>query len=213
VVLDVDDLHLVEVELDDQPLDRPGVAVLARLRAHPGERPQDAPLGGRVALAGVAGGPRVDHGQREVLDAALAHGRLPLRVGLHGLLAGHELLPHDLRLHALDVLPRDHAAVGERDHRLIGGALGALVEHHERLAGHGLAGLDGRLGGLVQRDEHEPRAPIEALLGLEDRRGGGHLVGAQRLQGMGHPRLFDRGHAVTSAASTSSSRTKRPILS
>ena len=58
----------------------------------------------------------------------------------------------------VDVLPGDDLAVRERDDRLVGRALAALVEHDERLARHRLAGaMHGRLGRLVQGDEDEPR--------------------------------------------------------
>src|SRR3712207_9584449 len=44
VVGDVDDLHLVEVDRHDEPLDRAGVAVLAGGRAHPRQRAADPAL-------------------------------------------------------------------------------------------------------------------------------------------------------------------------
>jgi hypothetical protein len=207
VVGDLDDLHLVEIDDDDQPLDRPRVAVLAGLRAHPRQRADDPALVRMVLRTGVARRPRIDHREREVLDAAQAHRRLPAGVGLHELLAGHELLGHHRRLHALDVHERDDTLLGQRDDGLIRLAEGLLVEHDEGLARDGLAGLHGGLGRLVQADEDEARGRGQAHLRLQDRRRGGDLLGRERLQRMQDRWCVERAHAISSSAS----RSKRPI--
>ena len=130
VVPDVDDLHQVQVDQHDQALDRAGVAVVVLPVAHERQRPdQPAALG---VLDVEAGRPGVDHRQREVGDAALAHRLLPPGVGpgdLLGLKNSSSITPgctpssdrHE------DTRPPDReTTVSTVFWR------GAVVQHHER---------------------------------------------------------------------------------
>ena len=104
VVFHADDGHRVQVDPGDDAVDRVGVAVVLRVVAHPGERGDEAAVVGADAGLDVRRGPRVDHAQVEVGDAALAHRLLPARVLADDVLGGHELFEHDARLDAGDLL-------------------------------------------------------------------------------------------------------------
>src|SRR4051812_47113088 len=79
-------------------------------------------------------------------------------------------------------LPADRGARGGGNRTLARGPPRAVVEDDGRLARPARAGLYRRLGRLVQGDEDEARAAVELLLGLDDGRRRGHLLGGQRLE-------------------------------
>ena len=192
VVLDVHDLHAVEVEADDQALHRAGVSVVVRIPlAHPGQRPEEAALGGRVLGAVVADRPGVDHDHVEVGDATPAHRLLPAGVLPDRLLGGQELFEHDRRLDTGHLAPQPHLAGGDRDHRLVRLVFGPFPEHDMRLALERLARLvaqDGVLGWFPQRDVDEAGARGQAAVPIEDPADGLDLLRRQRLQRMPYPR-------------------------
>jgi hypothetical protein len=219
VVDDADDLHRVEVDLGDEPLDRARIAVLAGLGAHPRERAAEAPLRRVVLGAGVRGGPRVEHREREVLDAALAHRLLPALVLEHDLLGRHELLFADRRLDAGAPLGADDLAVGERDDRLEHAHPATLAHDDLGLARHGGPGLprmERLLGRLVKHDEDEAGLLVEPEFVAQDGGRGGDLVGRQRFERMGGRRLDGgRGgiHRVGLLSSDDGWRRRRPYRS
>ena len=184
VILDVDDLHLVEIDDGEEVGHRAGVAVVGGMAPHPGQRAdQAAPLLAREAE--VPGRPRVDHGEAEIGDAALAHGLLPARIGAHRGLALEELVEDDRRLDAGHGRPREHALLGQRDDRLVGRPGRVVEQDREGLALDGRARLVAQhhvLGRLVQGDGDHPRARPRRLLGPDQRPGAGDLVGAEGVE-------------------------------
>ena len=101
-----------------------------------------------------------------------------------------------------DRFPGHHRLVGERDHRLVRGALAPLVHDEVRLPRQrGAVGRPGQqlgLGRLLQRDEDEPRAGSQVLPFAQQGRRGGDLVARERFQGVGcggDGRVLDGGHA------------------
>jgi len=88
---------------------------------------------------------------------------------------------------------------GDRDHRLVGPALGPFAEHDMRLALERLALLvaqDRVLGRFPQRDVDETGARGQASVLPEDLAGGLDLLRRQRLQRVPHrhPDLLGRRH-------------------
>src|SRR5690606_32281950 len=74
---------------------------------------------------------------------------------------------------------------GDRHNRLIGGTLGLIEHHDERLAVDRVArleGLDDVLGRLVERDRDDPRAVGEPALLAHDLAGGRDLLRAKGIQ-------------------------------
>jgi len=189
VVLDVDDLHLVEVELDDQVFDRSGIDMLTGTGPDPGQRPAEAALLGAVGLGVVAGRPGIGHRHVEVGHTALAQRLLPARVLADDLVDGHELLEHDRGLGALNLLPADDLLLGEGDHRLVRLAVGAVTKDDERLPVDlgpvpGLEGENVLLGRLIQHHIDEPVAGVESPFLLEERRRSLDLVSRERVERM-----------------------------
>ena len=183
-VLELDELHRVQIDDRDQPLDRTRVAVVARLRAHPGQRPAQPP----VVAQRPARRPRVDHQQAGIGDAASGQRREELGVGLEHLLAFDELLEHHPWLHARDERHRGHRLIGERDDRLVNLAAGAIHQDDERLPRHRrvvrvrVPGEHVGLGRLVQLDGREADAVGQLALLAQDRHRLDDLVGGERLQ-------------------------------
>ena len=94
----------------------------------------------------------------------------------------------------------DDAALGERDHGLVGLAGRVVEQHHERGPLHRVARpvREHRLlGGLVQRDEDDPHARAERALGAHDLPRALDLGRAQRLQ-----RMDGRCHASSPSVPT-----------
>ena len=159
-VLDREHLHLVEVHDRHHVGDRPGIAIVVGTAPHPRERANE-PAAFVLGKSEVARRPRVHHRQIEVGHAALLHRRLPAGVRTNRRLALDELVEHERGLHAGHVLPGEHAALGQGDHRLVRAARRAVHEHDERgsldLVARPMAEHD-LLRGLVEHDEDHPRA-------------------------------------------------------
>lgn len=186
VILDVGDLHDVEVEDRDDALDGTGVAVLGGCGPHEGERAAD--LRGvlvAVPLPVVTRGPGVDHGEVEIDDAPPQHRLLPTWVGADGRLHGGKLVdgvprePAGDRCPRLDDTGRDvHDRLVEHPHR-------GVVCRHECPARDGLPRVErqGRpLVRLGKLDRDESRCASEVLVACQDRRGGLDLGAVQRIQ-------------------------------
>ena len=134
---------------------------------------------------GVPVGPRVDEDEVEVGDAALGEGRddvgvldqrlvrlVPLVQGHVGLLAGHGL-------------PGEDGVVGQRDQRLVGGALVAAPAGDPCLAADRVAGGEGAddvLGRLPELDRGEAPALVDAAVPAQDGGGRAELVGGERVE-------------------------------
>ncbi len=198
-VLHRDHRHRVQVHDRQQVGHRPRVAIVLRVPPHPRERAhQPPPLVLREAE--VARRPAVHHGEAQIGDPAPAHGFLPARVGADRRLAIHELVQHDGGLGAGHVLPRQHAAPGERHDRLVGLAGPGVHEHHERGPLHRVAGPvreHDLLGRLVQHDEDDPHPRPERALRPHDLPGARDLGRGQRIQG-----VDGRCHASSPSPST-----------
>ena len=134
-ILDADHLHRMQVNHGHHILDRPGVAVVLRAGAHPGQRAHE-PSAVVVFNAVVAVGPGIDHTQVKVRDAPLAHRRLPIGVRPAGTLALQELLDDDVRLSVRHMPPRGDPAAGQRDDRLVRSALRPVQQDDERFTLH-----------------------------------------------------------------------------
>ncbi len=181
VVLDVDDLHRVEVDHHDEPLDRAGVAVVVGLAADERQGLDQAPAG--RALGVVAGGPGVEHGEAGVVDAALAHRLLPARVLASDLLGGEELLEHDARLHAGPRRPGQDGLVAQAEHHLDRAGAGAVVEDDGGLPVAHRAGEHLLLRRLAELDLHEPDRRPELGVRADDGGSGADLRRGEGFQG------------------------------
>lgn len=186
MVLDVDDLHVVQVERHDQAFDGTRVAVLRRCRAHEGQRSADQRRVLVLVLrAVVTGRPWVDHRQAEVGDTPFAHGLLPPRVLPHLLLHPRHVFDEIGRESAGNRCPRvDHPRV-EVDDSLVDQLGGTVVHRHERLTRH--LGVPrerqrGSLGRLGQLNHHEFQRRCGVVRFGDDGRGRLDLGTGQRIQ-------------------------------
>ena len=137
VVLDVDDLHGVQVERDDQALDRPRISVLGRGGSHERQRPADQRRVVVVVLrAVIACGPGIDHGEIEVRDTALAHRLLPPRILANNLLDTGEVLDQVGREPARHRGPRIDDPCAEVDEHLLDHLRPDVVHRDERPPRH-----------------------------------------------------------------------------
>ena len=189
VVLDVDDLHFVQVEFDDQALDRARIDVLARPGADPGQGPAEAALLGGVVIGVETGRPGVGDGQVEIGDPTAAESRLPARILPDHVVHGYELFEHDRGLDVLDLLPADDLLLGQGDDRLEGLSIRAIADDDKGLPVELgpvslLRGQNVLLGRLVQHHVDESLAGVEASLLLEDRGSRLDLFCCQRVQWM-----------------------------
>ena len=196
----VDDLeHLAAGHVDegDDSLDGMGVAVVVGRVAHVGQAPAD-PAPFLVRHAEGPRRPRVDLHRVEVLDAAPAHGRLPLGVLLHG---------HD----GGEATPRTAARAGRRvtsvtvrarrcrgRHRLDDVGVGPGHEHHAARGGRrgrpGPTPAPGRGWARTTRCRRSARV-VEAGVGPDQRHRRADLRRAERFRRMGHPgRCLRVGH-------------------
>jgi len=103
-----------------------GVRALAGPVLTPGVRPAEAAVAVLRRCYGVTVGPRVHEHQVHVGDAALLQRRDEVGMLAHQFVAFEELVDGEVRLHARDVLERLDAAVGQRNHALVGGVVGTL---------------------------------------------------------------------------------------
>jgi hypothetical protein len=174
----------VEVDVDDEMLDRPRVRVVGRVALEV-EHGLAEPVRALQRVVERAGGEHVDLHERQVVDAARGERRADAFVGEGGRARRRVVLRRDRREGTLDAPPGDHGAVTERHDDLL--EPGALAEHDQRLARRrGAAGAPGgelRLARLVQRGADDVRA-----LRPGERGGGrrGELLGAQRAERVRH---------------------------
>ena len=170
-VLDLQQLHPVEVDDEVQARDRVGVRAGALPAAAPDVGPADPPAAMLLGHEVRAVGPGVDQHQVHVGDPApgerLDHARVPAqgRVALVELVDGHVRLAVGL------VLPGDDAILAERDARLVDAAVVAVPADHDGLArdrGARLVRPDGLLGRLAQLDRGEAPALADAPVAAQD---------------------------------------------
>ncbi len=156
----VDLHHLHRVQIDHRPdaLDRPGIAVVARVAAQKAERPGQPPAH-LVGIAIKTGRPDVDHHQRRVVGAEMLFEQCAEFLTVdHRLLALDLLVDRHRRLHAGNVPARDNTGLAERDDRLEA-AIRVVVEKN-RLSRTGqldiaVMSVDRSLVRFHQRDRDE----------------------------------------------------------
>ena len=196
-LLELEHPAFVEVDVDDQALDRAGVAVVARLMAQVCDGTGDAPSALHLQSE-PARREDLDLDERHVLHPAAAHRLAPARVGPYRLRRGLVVLERDRRAGAGQLASRDDGVRAEIAHELVQAMLG--VDHDgECTAGRPRSTAPPcevvRLGGLVQphRDEAGlgllPARELGGLLEL------GRRERLERMCGQG----LDR-HAATIAA-------------
>ena len=133
-VLDLEQLHPVEVDDEVQPGDRVGVRARPVLAAVPDVGPADPAAAVLLGDEVRAVGPGVDQDAVHVGDAALRERRDHARVGAQGGVALVELVDGHVRLAVRVVLPAQHAVLVERDQRLVDRAVVAVPADHDGLA-------------------------------------------------------------------------------
>ena len=183
-VEDVDDLRRVHVDDHHDALD--GTAIEVRLVAFEvGEGAQHAAALQRGR--DLPGGPRVDLHLLEIRDLTLPHGRLPARIGLDDLRDGFVLAGEHERLHALDLVPGDHARRSEVRDGFEGAIAPGVDDHRERLSRDRRSGLVRQHVALRwffydQRDVLRVRGPLRRR--AEHFRRGADFVRCQRIERM-----------------------------
>jgi hypothetical protein len=189
-VLDLQDLHRVQVDDGEEIGDGPRVAVVVGMAPHPRQRAHEPPAF-VVGESEVAGRPRVHHRETEIRHPATAHGLLPSGIGADRGRALGELVEHDGRLHAGHVLPGHDAPLRQRDDGLPGLPGGAVQEHDEGGAFDRIAGSVAEhdlLVRLVKRDEDHAALRAGRPIGAQDLPGVLDLGGRERVQ-----RVYGRG--------------------
>ena len=129
-VPDFHDLARVQVDDQDQALDRVRVAVVAPVLAPVGDSANEPPPD-FVRKAEVARRDRVDEHVGEVVDSALLAALDEARVGLCRCLCKIPLLTEHRWLNTWNLVPRDDLLVAHRDVDTVD-ALDLLVEHGHR---------------------------------------------------------------------------------
>ncbi len=191
----VDDLeHLTarHVDEDHHPLDGVGIPVVIGRVAHIGQATTD-PSPFFVGHAEGSCRPRVDLHGCKVLDAAHAHGGLPLDVLLYRHDGGEGLLEQQARSDAGDRGHGEHTRVELRDD-LDHVGFGPRDEHESHATNDGLPRGPGTQllpGRLEQSDVRETGFVGECRIGLHKGNGSGDLAGRQGGEGVLHLR---RGH-------------------
>ena len=181
-VLEVDELAGGDVDQAEDPVQRAGVGVAARVRPRVGEDPGQAPPGGPLLLleAVVAGRDRVDVDGRQLLDPPPAHRGDECRRGPHGVLDGEELVLGHLRLDAGQRPPGADGPGLEVDRRLDRDRGPGVIE--DRLGAAGRRARRCGLDRLEHRQRHEADARRRADVGAQQRHGTRDLGGVQRIE-------------------------------
>ena len=196
LVLDLEQLHAVEVDHEVQPGDRVGVRARALLAAVPDVRPADAAAAVGLRDEVRAVGPGVDQHAVHLRDPAAGERLDDPRVAAQRRVALVELVDGHVRLPVGLVVPARDAILAERDDRLVDLAVVAVPADHHRLADDLVARrevADDRLGGLAQLDRREAPVLAHAALAAQDRRGQADLVRRQRVERVRRSRHADRG--------------------
>ena len=135
MVLDPHNRHVVQIEGDEDVLDRVGVAVIV---IGTGADPDDAPRQAttfEVSLVVIdPERPGIDPDQVHVGDAAPVHRGLEIGILAHDLLAGEDLFQRERRLPCLDEVPAGDPALGQRDDRLDCAPFATVDQDRSRLA-------------------------------------------------------------------------------
>src|SRR4051794_3135890 len=181
VVLYLQHLACRHVDEHEHTLDRPRVAVVARIVPQVRQHASDATVG-LVRHTEPSGGPRVELHLREVVDAARAHGVLPLFVLHHGGDGVQRLLEKQRRTHVVYVDATGHRLVREGHHGFheVGSGAG-----HDRDRGSTLdaAPRELVLRGLVEHHSGDEHRLLDVIfLGSQDLDGPRDLVRRQRFE-------------------------------
>ena len=135
VINHFDHFRGVQVEDDGDPFNWVRIAIVARLGAQPGHRPEDTPRLIILAFFAVpARRPWIDHDQSHVSDSALCQCGLKSGVGLYCRLTLEKFVQHQGRLNTGDMLPASDGLLRERDHCLIELAVGIVENLHKGFA-------------------------------------------------------------------------------
>ena len=185
-VLDLQQLHRVEVDHELQPAHRVGVGVGVGGVAQPDVAPADAAalVGGGDEVGAV--GPDVDEHEIGIGDPALGERGEDVGVAAHGRVAVVPLVDGGVGLLARLGVPGQQGVVGEREHADVGGAVVGVPGDDAGLARDRVAGLERAhhvLRRLPQLDRSD--APVRAgdvLLAPEDLRHRAELLGGQRVE-------------------------------
>ena len=171
VVLDLEQLHRVEVDDTVQPADRVGVGVGPRFGPEPGVRPSEPSVPVLVRGDGVSIGPGVHEHQVEVGDPALLQGSDDIWVAPQHLVTFFELVDGEVRLYAGDVGEGFDRVLGQRDDRLVGGVARRVRAGDDALARRPRASRrvvrQSLFAGLEQLDRMEPPALGNAVVSCE----------------------------------------------
>ena len=142
-VVDLQELHRVEVDDELQPGHRVRVRVAARGVPHPDVAPADAPPGVPLGDEVRAVGPHVDEHELGVGDPPGRERGAHLGVGAHRRVAVVPLVDRGVRLAARLRLPRGDGVVGEREVGDEGQPVAGAPQHRAGRAGHLVAGTVG----------------------------------------------------------------------
>ena len=187
VVLELEQLHGVDVEHHLQARDRVGVEVALGGLAVPDVAPAQPPVAPLLGHQCLAVGPHLDGHQRHVGDAAVGERRDHVGMGTHRLVDLVVLVHGEVRGHVGDVGPRQHGVVGQVDDTLEGLVVRPVPQHRERRTTDRVAGtprLDLGLGRLEQLDGGEPPRLRQRLLAPESGNGLAELVRVEWFQRM-----------------------------
>jgi len=186
-ILDLEELHLVQVDDAVEPVHGVGVRVAALLGPVPGvgpAKPQPLVLLGHEK---VAIGPHLHEDLGDVGDPAPGERVHDTRVCAQRLVALVQLVDGQVRLLARLVPPGEHPILGERDDRLVRLAIVPVPADDGRLAGDrvtGPVGANGLLGRLLQLDGRQPPAVGDAPIAAQHHRHLAELLGRQGVEGM-----------------------------
>ena len=186
-VLDLEQLHPVEVDDEVQARDRVRVRARAGLLAVPDVGPAHPAAAMLLRNQVRAVGPGVDQDPVHVRDPACGERLDHARVLAQRLVALDELVDGHVRLAVGDLVPALDGVAGERDRRLVDTPVVAVPADHDRVP-VARAVADRLLGRLAQLDRGEPPAVGDALVAPQDACGLTDLVRAQRIERVsGHP--------------------------
>ena len=203
-VLDLEQLHRVQVDDGMQAGDVVGVRVAALAAPVPQVAPADPAARVAVGDERRAVGPHVGEDPGQVGDPAPGQRLGDGRVGAQHLVALVPLVDGHVGLLAGQVIPRGDLVRGQRHGPAVGPAVGAIPADHQRLPPVQPPRLEVRpgrarkigLGRLLQLDGGEPPAIADAAVTAHDRGGLADLLRRQRVQRVGHDSPFVHGHPV-----------------
>ena len=183
VVVNPQHRHVVQVDHGHEPVQRPGIGVVAVIVA---AQPRDRPRLPRRARLERPARPCLDV-HRSGIDPSLPHRLDVAGVGPHGGGDRDELLDVDRGLHPLGQVDGRQQPVFVERHEHLDAAPALVVEHDAECLSRQrparlLPGQVGGLGGLAHLDRHDPQPVGQTRRSTHDRNGAGHLVGRQGIE-------------------------------